>query len=150
MALEGEVPETDLAIGADLGEHLGDVGVDVPVAERVGDGDAVVPVLDEVQLADPVDVDRRHGLAAALGQVDPLPALADAWRGRAEGAVELARAVHRAHDRVERDQLLSEAALADAPERLGDLLEGQDVVHVVGAPEARGQAGERARRGARG
>jgi hypothetical protein len=60
MALEGEVPEPDLAIGADLGEDLGHVGADVAVAERVGNRDAVVPVLDEVQLADAVDVDRRH------------------------------------------------------------------------------------------
>ena len=104
----------------------------------------MVAVLDEVQVADPVDVDRRHRLALPLSQVDPLPALAHPRRGGPEGAVELARAVDGADDRVERDQLLAEPAFADAPERLHHLLEREDVVHVVRAAEARGQPRERA------
>ena len=110
--------------------------------ERARDRHAVVPVLHEVQLADPVDVDRRHRLALALGQVDALPALADPRRGGAEVAVELARAVDGPDDRVELDQLLAEPPLADAAERADDLLEREDVVHVVGPAQARGQARE--------
>jgi hypothetical protein len=102
----------------------------------------VVAVLHEVELTDAVDVDRRHGLALALREVDALPALAHARRCGAEAAVELARAVHRADDRVERNGLLAEAPLADAPERSRHLLEGEDVVHVVGAAEPGGQARE--------
>ncbi len=56
-----------------------------------GDRDAVVAVLDEVQAADPEDLDRRHPLAAALGLVDPLPARPDPGAARPEVAVELRR-----------------------------------------------------------
>ena len=71
-------------VRADLGEHLGHVRVDVPVAERVRHRHAVMAVLDEVHVADPVDVDRRHRLAPALREVDALPALAHARRGGPE------------------------------------------------------------------
>jgi hypothetical protein len=80
---------------------------------------------------------RRQGLALPLGQVDPLPALADARRGGPERAVELTRAVDGPDDRVERDQLLAKALLAGAAERAHHLLEGEDVVHVVGPAQAR-------------
>ena len=134
----------DLAIRAELGQHLGHVGLDVPVTERVRDRHTVVPVLHEVQLADPVDVDWRHRLALSLREVDALPALADARRGGAEPPVELPRPVHRPDDRVEWDHLQAEPPLADAAQGLDDLLEREDVVHVVGSPQPGGQTGERA------
>ena len=70
-------------VRTDLGEHLGHVRVDVPVAERAGHGHAVMAVLHEVHVADPVHVDRRHRLAPPLRQVDALPAFPHALRGRA-------------------------------------------------------------------
>ena len=74
----------------------------------------------------------------------PLPALAHARRGGTEGAVELARAVDGPDDRVERDQLQAEPPLAGPAERAHHLLEGEDVVHVVGPAQPRGQARKRA------
>ena len=75
--------------------------------------------------------DRRHRLAAALGgamrsQRSPHPV----GRGP-ELAVEVAGAVHRAHDRVQRDHLEAELVLVGPPERLDDLLEGEDQVDVA-------------------
>ena len=53
-----------------------------------------------------------------------------------EAAVEVLRAVDRADDRVELDDLQAALALARAAERLHDLLEGQDQRDVVGlAPQ---------------
>ena len=92
VALEREVAQLQAAVGAELGQHLGHAGVDVGVAQRARDRDAVVAVLDEVQVADAVDVDRRHRLAAAAGGGDPLPAAADLVRRGPERAVELAGA----------------------------------------------------------
>ena len=40
-------------------------------------------------------------------------------------------------DRVERDRLQAQRLLADAPERLDDLVEGQDQVDVAGLPRSR-------------
>ena len=81
------------------------------------------PSLDEVQVADPEDVDRRHRLAALARLGDPLPAPAGA-RGGAEGAVELAAAaVDGADDRVERDHLLADVVRGCRAERGDDLLE---------------------------
>ena len=94
--------------------------------------DAVMAVAHEVQVADAVDVDRRHRLAAALRLRDALPALAQARRRRAEVAVELARAVDGPDDRVDVDHLQSQRALAGPAERLDDLLERQDHGDVVG------------------
>ena len=143
MALQRQVAQGDPGVGADLGDDLGHVGVDHLEAELAGDRDAVVAVLDEVQLADPIDADRRHRLAAAHRLGDPLPAAAHPARGGAEAAVELARAVDGADDRVERDRLQPEPALAAPPERLDHLVEGQDQVDVVGlAAQPRGEAGE--------
>ena len=142
VALQRQVLQADLATRADLRLHVGYVRLDVLVAERVGNRHPVVAVLDEVQLADPVDVDGRHCLALALGEVDALPALADPRGGGAEVAVELARAVDGPDDRVERDHLQPEAALADPPEGAGDLLEREDVVHVVDSTQPGGQSRE--------
>ena len=144
MGLERQVARRDPLVGADLGDDLGDHRVDLLEPELAGDRDPVVAVDDEVQGADPVDVDRRHVGAAAHRGRDPLPAPADPVRGRAEAAVELAaRAVDRADDRVELDRLEPEPALAAAPERLDDLVEGKDQVDVVGlAAKPRREAGE--------
>ena len=132
MALQREIVELDVGVGADIGDDLGDVGLDHLEAELARDGDAVVAVADEVQRADPVDVDRRHRLAAAHRLRDPLPALPRAALRGPKLAVELARAVDGADDRVEVDGLQAEPALAAPPERRDDLVEGQDVVDVVG------------------
>src|SRR5687767_7036671 len=105
----------------------------------------MVAILDEVELADPVDVDRRHAFAAALGGGDALPARAHAARGGAKAPVELAAAVDRAHDRVERDRLLAEPALTAAAKGAHHLLEGQDHVHIARlAAQASGELRERA------
>ena len=55
-----------------------------------------------------------------------------------EAAVEVAPAVHGAHDRVELDRLKPEVALPAPAERLHHLLERKDHVHVA-APQARRQ-----------
>ena len=130
--LTGRSEIAHVAARADAGLHLGDVGVDVRAPERARDRDAVMAVADEVQLADPVDGDRRERLAAPLRLGDPLPARAQPRAGGAEGAVELLRAVDGADDRVELDRPQAEVVLGDEPERLHDLLEGQDVADVVG------------------
>lgn len=129
---------------ADLGDDLGDVGVDVGLGLGAGDGDAVVAVLDEVGVGDPVDADRGHRLAAAPGGRDPLEAAAGAAGGGAEATVELAAAVDRSDDRVERDRLQAEPALAAAAEGLDDLLEREDrdlraglALEAVGEPRER-------------
>ena len=104
--------------------------------ERLGHRHAVVAVAHEVQVADLEERDRRHRLAAALGGGDPLPARAQPRRGRPEAAVEVDRAVDRADDRVERDDLQPAVDLAGAPERVDDLLEREDQPDVVGlAPQ---------------
>ena len=129
VALERQVAHLQLAVGAEPGPHLGDVRVDVLVAQRAGDGHAVVAVADEVQVADPEDVDRRHRLAALARLGDPLPAPARARR-RAEVAVELAApAVDGADDRVERDHLLADVERGSSrrarprPRRTGSMCE---------------------------
>ena len=87
VVLEREVGEPQRPAGADARAHLGDVGVDVLAPERLRDRHAVVAVADEVQVADPVDGDRRERLAAALRGGDPLPAAAHprAWWGGSRG-----------------------------------------------------------------
>jgi hypothetical protein len=72
-----------------------------------------------------------------------IPARADVRRRWTERAIEVARAVNAADDRVERDRLDAERLSADAAQRLHDLVVGQHHVHVVGlAPEERDQARE--------
>ena len=122
-------------------------------AQRAGHRHAVVAVAHEVQVADPVDGDRRHGLAAALGLGDPLPARrACAPEVGPEAAVEV-RARGRRCRRSSRARSTAARALARrrAPERLDDLLERQDQVDVAGRAGAGGApGGQRARRRARG
>src|SRR2546423_6942264 len=98
-----------------------------------------MPVLDEVHVPYPVDGDRWHGLAPALCLGDPLPARAHSPRGRAEAAVELPGAIDGADDRVDGNGLEPQAPLAPEAERLGHLLEGEDHVDVVVAPQAHSQ-----------
>ena len=145
MLLEREVAQPQLLLGAELGPHVAHARLDVDVAVRARHRDAVVAVLDEVQVADPVDVDRRHRLAAPAGGGDPLPARPHVGGG-AEVAVELAAAaVDGADDRVERDQLDAEVVLARAAERGHDLLEREHVGDVVGLrPELRDDPRQRA------
>ena len=85
-------------------------------------------------------VPRRWAAAIRSQRVRTLPG------GRAEAAVELAAAVHGSHDRVERDHLLPEPALAAAAERGHHLLEREDHVHVArlaakAVPQARERTG---------
>ena len=56
----------DRAVRAELGDDLGDLGVDVVVARALAPPRPGGAVLHEVQLADPIDVDRRHRLAPPL------------------------------------------------------------------------------------
>ena len=97
-------------------------------------------VTDEVDLADPQQVDRRQRLAAPHDRRDVLPARAHPARGRAEAAVELTRAVDAADDRVQRDDLQPDPAFGHEPERGDDLLVGEHHPDVVGlAPQPRVQ-----------
>ena len=62
-------------------------------------------------------------------------------RGGAEAPIEFLRAIDRADDRVERDRLQAETALADAAERLDDLVERKDHVEVGKVPRGGGRSG---------
>jgi hypothetical protein len=134
VALEREVGQPQRLAGADPRVHLGDVRVDLLPPERLRDRHPVVPVAHEVQVADPVDGDRRERLAAPLRRRDPLPPPAHARRRGAEAAVEVARPVDGADDRVERDRLQPQLDLADQAERVDDLVEREDQADVVGLP----------------
>src|SRR5258708_37434594 len=61
-------------LGRGSGAYLGHVGVDGLLAGRRGYRYPVVAVADEVQAADPVDLDRRNRRAAPLSQRQRLPA----------------------------------------------------------------------------
>ena len=105
---------------------------------------------DEVQGADAVDVDRRHRLAAAGRGGDPLPAPAHPARGGPEAAIELARDVDRADDRVEVDRLQPQPPLPTTAKRGDDLVEREDQADVVGlATQAGGELASCWRRRAR-
>ena len=133
VALERQVAQAQRPLGTQLGADLLDVRLDVGVAERSRDRDTVVAVLDEVQLPDPVDVDRRHRLAAPARDRDPLPASAHTGGRGAEVAVKfLFSARDRADDRVEPDLLDAEVVLTAAAERRDHFLERQHHRHVVG------------------
>jgi hypothetical protein len=92
----------------------------------------VVTVADEVNLADPHEVDRGHRLAAPHRGGDLLPAAADAARGRAEATVEIPLAVDRAGNRVEPHHLPAERALTYKSQCGDDLLVRQDHANVIG------------------
>jgi len=85
-----------------------------------------------VEVADPIDVDRWHGLTAPTGRGDSLPSAADAGRGRPELAVEFASSpVDAAYDRIQADRLKAEVPLATAPEGSNYLLERQHRRDIV-------------------
>ena len=132
VSLDDEVAAVRDAGRGHLREHLRHVRLDDRVAERERDRDAVVPVADEMQVADAVDGDRRHPAAAALCEVDPLPALSEPVRRGPKPAVEVGRAVDAADDRAKLDDLEPDPALAGPPHRRHDLVERQDQVDVVG------------------
>jgi len=67
--------------------------------------------------ADAVDVDRGHRRPAPLRVGDPLEALTHARRRRPELPVEVLAPVDAADDRVDRDRLVPEIALAEAQRR---------------------------------
>ena len=114
-----------------------------PQAESAGDRDTVVPVAHEVDVAHLQQVDRRHRLTSAHRGVDLLPACANPARGGAKAAIEIALAIDRADDRVERDDLQAEVRLARPAKGLDDLLEGEDQPDVVGlAPQPPGDLAE--------
>ena len=130
----------------DRGLDLGHVGVDRLPAQGARHRHAVVPVAHEVQLADPVQGDRRHRLAAALGLGHAFPASAQPAGRGPEAAVEFLRAIDRADDRVELHHPQTEMALARAAQGRQHLLQRQDEPHVVGlAPQAPSQVLEHAR-----
>src|SRR3954452_1727102 len=81
VLLEGKVAQPQRPVGAQPRGDEPYVRLDRRVAHRPGDGHPVVAVLDEVQLADPVHVDRRQRLAAPAGGGDPLPTAAHVGRG---------------------------------------------------------------------
>jgi hypothetical protein len=95
----------------------------------------MVAVDDEMQVANAVDVDRRHRASAPAGRGDALPPSSGPRRRRAKPAVELgAPAIDSADDRVERDGLQPQMPLAGATERRHHLLERQHERHVVATP----------------
>jgi hypothetical protein len=131
VGLQRQVGAEQVAPGADARDDLGDARLDVVVAERPRDRHAVVAVLDEVDLADLVEVDRRHRLAAAHRGRDALPARPH-LRGRgAEVAVKALHPVDGPDDGVQRHDALAHEALLHAAQRADDLLERQDVVDVA-------------------
>ena len=131
VALERQVGAQQVVARADARDDLGHARVDVVAAQRASDRDAVVAVLDEVDVADAVEVDGRHRLAAAHRGGDPLPARADLRRRGAEVAVKALHPVDGPDDCVERDDRQADVALLHAPERGDDLVERQDVVDVA-------------------
>ena len=101
----------------------------------------MVAVTDEVDLADPQQIDRRQRLAPAHGCGDVLPARPHPARGGAEPAVEIPAAIDRPYDRVQRHHRQPGRMLAHVAEGVDHLLVGQDHPDVVGlASQARGKA----------
>ena len=120
------------ALGGDDRVDLGHVGLDGVRAERAAHRDAVVAVAHEVEVAELVDVDRRERLPGAALQGHPLPPLAAPVRRGPEPAVEVAHLVDRADDRVHRDHLQAQGALAAPAQCLDHLGEGEGLVALVG------------------
>ena len=131
-------------VGIDPGDHLGHVRVDVCPPQRTCHRDPMVTIADEVDFADPDEIDRRKGFATAHRRRDALPPAPHPRRRGAEAPIEVASAVDGAENRVERHDLQAEGALAHEPEGFDHLLVGEGHTNVVGlAP----QPGDQPRRG---
>ena len=104
---------------------------------RHGDRDPVMAVLHEVQVTDPVHLDRRDRLTAPLGQRQPLPALPHPPARRPEPPVEVAGRVDRADDRVKPDRVQPEPALAALAERASTSSSGRITFTSSGARRSR-------------
>jgi hypothetical protein len=135
VALAWEIGDGQLPVGADARQHLDDVRLDLLDAQRAGNGHAVVAVAHEVRVADAVDVDRRQRLAAAHRGCDALPTRPHAGRRRAKRAIEARRAVDGPDDRVDRDHLHAQVALAEPAQGFDHFGERQDQIEVAGAPD---------------
>jgi len=88
VVLERELAGEQVVLGPERRLHLAHARLDLRVAQRARHRHAVVAVLHEVQVADAVDVDRRHRLPAPARGGDPLPAPAQLRGRRPEVAVE--------------------------------------------------------------
>src|SRR5918994_4188449 len=95
-------------------------------------------VLHEVQVADAVDVDRRHRRSTPARHGNALPPSANTTGCWPEPPIELVAApIDRPDDRVERDLSHTEIALTDAPQRRDHRLEREHDRYVVTfAPQA--------------
>src|SRR5215467_823222 len=102
----------------------------------------MMTVADEMAATEAVDLDRRDGLTAPLGQCQPLPAEPRLAGGRPEAPVEVAPCAGGAGDRVQPDGLQPQLALATPAERADDLVERHEAVGAGGpAAEAVPQRG---------
>jgi hypothetical protein len=101
-----------------------DLGIDEVRVALAGEGHPVVAVGHEVQAAELVDLDRRQFAFRERGAQRP-QALARERSPRAEGLIEVAAAIDRAHDPVDRDRLHPAGRLADRPQAPPDLVEWQ-------------------------
>ena len=147
VALERQVAEPQLAVAPSCVVTSRTCAWISVSPQRAGHRDAVMAVLDEVQLADPVDVDRRQRPRRGGGR-----RRSDSQRprtpvgGRPEGAVEGAGgAIDRADDRVQPDLLHAEVGLAGRPSAATTSSNGSIGETSSGsAAQARGDQRERA------
>jgi hypothetical protein len=75
------------------------------MAECSRNRDPVVAVDDVVAVRAFYQRDRRQRHSLAVGEGDPLPAIADDFRRRTEAGIELGRGLDRSHDPRERNDL---------------------------------------------
>ncbi len=120
----------EVGVGAELdrGQELADAGLDRLRAHGAGHRHAMVTIDHEIGFADLVEVDRREALRPLGQPQDSHPALAQRVLARQEGAGEIARALERAHDALERDfadAAVDEAGEAESLANLGE----RDQVH---------------------
>jgi len=132
----GRSSNVQRAVGADARADLDDVGVDLGCARGRAPPTRGVAVAHEVDLADLVERDRRHRLAAAHGVGDPLPARAHARRGgRNWRSKPFARSTV---PRIESSGTsAADVGLLEVTERRDHLVVGQDDVDVAGSRPTR-------------
>ena len=100
-------------------------------------------VADEMQAADPVDLDRRDRRTAPLRQRQLLPAFPHPVGGGPEVPVEIAEGIDSADDRVQPYRLQAQLPLASHAKRADDLVERQQAVAASGpVAQAVGQRGQ--------